>query len=92
MGRVGKVGHGLNIDEGKNPQSLLLFVSPHVSFALVAYNLTCSPLSKRLEQVRSYKYHEFLSFFFFKMEEDMSKEVTIIFVDSFLKLGTQFFI
>ena len=35
----------------------------------------------------------FLSFFsFFKMEGDMSKEVSKIFVDSFLKLGTPFFI
>ena len=43
----------------------------------------------RLDHINNMRF--FLSFFF-KMEEDMSKEVSIIFVDSFLKLGTQFFI
>ena len=92
MGRAGEVGHGLKIDEGKKPQSLLLFVSPHVSFAFVAYNLTCSPLSKRLDRLDHINNMSFFLSFFFKMEEDMSKEVSKIFVDSFLKLGIQFFI
>ena len=84
MGRVGEVE--------KKPQSLLLFVSPHVSFALVTCNLTCSPLSKHLEQVDDINNMRFILSFFLKMEEDMSKEVSKICVHSFLKLGTQFFI
>ena len=43
------VGSGRKIDEGKNRalQSPLVFL-----LALAAYYLTCSPLSKRLEQVK----------------------------------------
>ena len=41
------LGSGRKIDEGKNRA---LFLPLVFLFALAAYDLTCSPLSKRLEQ------------------------------------------
>ena len=59
------VGSGRKIDEGKigrekggfsrSCPSLPSFFSPRVSFWLAAYDLTYSPLSKRLEQANNLK-------------------------------------
>ena len=59
------VERGRKIDEGKNragkgreifslpPQSPLVFFPLVFLFAFAAYDLTCSPLSKRLEQAKT---------------------------------------
>ena len=45
------VGSGRKIDEGKNGAPVCPSFFPLVFlFSLAAYDLTCSPLSKRLEQ------------------------------------------
>ena len=54
-----KLGRGQKIDEGKNRAGKGRERSrpcpPRVSFALATYYLTCSPLSKRLEQANAGK-------------------------------------